>query len=135
MKTGKLLQGVSFGVCPCCGNALSIGQDVQFRLESHALVSSTYAVVFSHNQSQIFNLLWKNRNNGNVVRRQSMLDELYSLDPNGGAEDKIIDVMISKMRKRIAATDLEIVTVFNQGFVLRPRKKAAVPENLAEVAA
>jgi DNA-binding response OmpR family regulator len=126
-RPARIPSGISFGVCPCCGNALAVRPDVQFRPESHTLVSSTYAVVFSHNQSRLFNLFWNNRNNGRIVTKRMMLDELYALDPTGGAYDKIVEVMISKMRKCIAETDIEIVTVWGQGYILRPKSQAAQP--------
>ena len=111
------------GICPCCGNDLHIDQGVAFHAESNTIVSSGYAVTFTANQARIFDLLWQNRNGGKVVTKERMFDHLYCLDPNGGPDPKVIDVMIVKMRKLLEPTDLEIVTVWGRGYFLRAKTK------------
>ena len=124
------------GICPCCGGELNIKQDVVFRAESNTLVSSSYAVTFSANQARLFDLLWQNRNSGRVITKEMMFDHLYGLDPNGGPEWKVTDVMISKMRKLLDPTDMEIVTVWGRGYFLRAKsKKSAARISSNELAA
>ena len=115
------------GICPCCGGELNIKQDVVFRAESNTLVSSSYAVTFTANQARLFDLLWRNRNSGKVITKEMMFDHLYGLDPNGGPECKVTDVMVSQMRKVLAPTDMEIVTVWGRGYFLRAKTPTAAP--------
>jgi DNA-binding response OmpR family regulator len=84
-------------------------------------VSSDYSVIFGHNESLVFNVLWMARNSGRVVTKEIIFDALYSLDPNGGPGRKIIDVLLCRIRQRLAraAADVEIVTVFRSGYFLR----------------
>ncbi|WP_024516806.1 winged helix-turn-helix domain-containing protein [Bradyrhizobium sp. Tv2a-2] len=108
-------------ICPCCGNEMPIGRSVQFRLESHTLISSDYAVVFTAFEAEIFDLLWKNRNTGRVVTGEAIFDRLYALDPNGGPDTKVTDVLINRMRRKLAETDIEIANVYGRGFFLRSK--------------
>jgi DNA-binding response OmpR family regulator len=120
------------GICPCCGNQLNISQGIAFRLDSHTLVSSDYAVTFSANEAQVFDLFWKNRNSGKVVTKETIWTNLYALDPNGGPDPKILDVTIHKIRKRLEPTDLEIITVWGRGYFLRSKTDAAAPRLSAQ---
>lgn len=44
---------------------------------------------------------------------------VYSLDPQGGAEIKIIDVMVCKLRKKLPA-NVEILTIWGVGYEIPP---------------
>jgi DNA-binding response OmpR family regulator len=61
----------------------------------------------------IFRLLVKNA--GKLVTRSELLNELYWWDPSGGAEPKIIDVYVHKLRKK---TPWPITTVWGRGFII-----------------
>lgn len=58
---------------------------------------------------------------GKCVRKSQILDALYALDPNGGADDKVVDVWISKLRGKLEERgfDLSIFTHRGQGWELR----------------
>ncbi len=43
---------------------------------------------------------------------------LYGLDPSGGAEIKIVDVFICKIRKKISPAGINIVTQWGSGYAL-----------------
>lgn len=106
------------GICPCCGGAIS-NEGARFNIVSGTLIGPGYSIKLSRNQSVIFALLWAARNTGGVVSQEKMFDHLYSLDPNGGPDFKIIEVMISKMRKALISTEFEIVTFYATGYSLR----------------
>lgn len=55
------------------------------------------------------------------ITKRALLDALYQLDPNGGADDKILDVWIYKLRKKIEERgfDLTIITHRGNGYELR----------------
>lgn len=62
---------------------------------------------------------------GSCVRKQQILDELYSLDPNGGAEEKIIDVWIHKLRKKFEDKQMDLIIVTHRGTGYELRRAVA----------
>lgn len=104
-------------LCPCCGNPIFDLSETKFC--DRTLISGTHVVRFTKNQTVVLDLLWSKR--PNVVTKQSIWNSLYALDPNGGPDPKVIDVMIYHIRKKLAPAGLEIVTVWGRGFVLRTR--------------
>lgn len=56
---------------------------------------------------------------GRCVTRRALWDHLYALDPDGGAEEKIIDVQICKIRALLKGWPITIVTHWGKGFELR----------------
>lgn len=115
------------GVCPCCGNDLNIERGIEFHLESHTLVSSDFAVIFTAHESIVFGLLWRGRNTGRVTTKQNIFDHIYALDPDGGPDPKVIDVLLTRIRKRLSDTSLEVVNIHNSGWILRGKNERAAP--------
>jgi DNA-binding response OmpR family regulator len=107
-------------VCPCCGGEHR-PENVQFNVEAHILVGPTYRVRFTKNEATLFDVLWQGRKGGRVASKEKLFNELYWRDPTGGPGTKIIDVMISHMRKRMreAGAEIEIGTVCNRGYFLK----------------
>jgi Transcriptional regulatory protein, C terminal len=58
---------------------------------------------------------------GKCVAKTTVLDHLYQLDPDGGAQDKIVDVYICKLRAALegAGMPLAIITHRGTGYELR----------------
>lgn len=58
---------------------------------------------------------------GKCVRKEVLHDELYALDSEGGAEPKIVDIWVHKIRKKLRekAFDLLIETHWGTGYELR----------------
>lgn len=58
---------------------------------------------------------------GTCVRKEVLHEELYALEPDGGADPKIIDVMAHKLRKKLREKgfDLLIETHWGVGYELR----------------
>lgn len=63
------------------------------------------------------------RNHDGTCSKQYIMDMLYSLRPNDVAEEKIIDVYICKIRKKIKEFGLTIETVWGQGYVMPAASK------------
>jgi hypothetical protein len=55
------------------------------------------------------------KNTGKLVTKKELFDEIYSLDPNGGARLKIIDVFVCKLRK---ICPWPITTVWGRGYII-----------------
>lgn len=114
-------------ICPCCGNEMNVPSGIVFRVESHTLISSDFSVTFGANQARLFDLLWKSRNTGAVVSNEKMIDYLYGHDADGGPDSDIIKVMINQMRRKLARTGIEIISVYGEGYFLRMKNASAAP--------
>jgi hypothetical protein len=55
------------------------------------------------------------KNTGKLVTKKELFNEIYSLDPNGGAGLKIIDVFVCKLRKKCP---WPITTVWGRGYII-----------------
>lgn len=86
------------------GNTLSLGNKTLTLTKSEAIVVGE---LLSHY--------------GKCLTKRQLLDALYALDPNGVADDKIIDVWIFKLRKKLEERgfDLTIMTHRGNGYELR----------------
>ncbi len=89
------------------------------------LVCGNANVRVSKSQADMLQLLIENF--GRPVRKQTLFEHLYSLDPNGGAEEKILDVWIHKLRGAIEQAKLPIAIVTHRGvgWELRGAEKLA----------
>lgn len=56
---------------------------------------------------------------GSCVSKQAIHEHLYAIDPNGGAEEKIVDVLVSKIRAHLHGWPIAIVTHWGKGYELR----------------
>lgn len=73
-----------------------------------------------------------------IASREAMHAALYSLDPNGGADMKVIDVYIHHLRKKLKPFGFRITTCFGRGFSLAKEAQALVrrvPEPYTPLAA
>lgn len=53
---------------------------------------------------------------------------LYGLDIDGGAEEKIVDVFVCKIRKKLAPFGINIRTEWGRGWFIDPAERAALQE-------
>jgi DNA-binding response OmpR family regulator len=76
-------------------------------------------------EAKLFGLLMERE----AVTKSGAMDVLYGLRPDGdAAEEKIIDVFICKMRKKLEAWSIEIETNWGQGYFMTAATKKAVRE-------
>jgi two-component system cell cycle response regulator CtrA len=120
--------------CPLCGGGLQVHLGVTYHAETGTLISSSYAVTFSGMERNIFALLWKQRAIG-PVPKERLFDHLYGGDPNGGPHDKVIEVWVCRIRKKLAdaGADIDIKTTYTRGYHLKTNTPARRPR--AKVAA
>lgn len=62
---------------------------------------------------------------GKPVSKEWLHNSLYRDDPDGGADPKIIGVMVHKLREKLKPTSIEIFTHFGTGIQLGMRKARA----------
>lgn len=89
------------------------------RLNGVILEMGAKSVSLTKTEAAVFNRLIEDW--GKCVRKEVLHDELYAMDPDGGATPNIIDVMVHKLRKKLRekAVDLLIETHWGVGYELR----------------
>jgi two-component system, cell cycle response regulator CtrA len=90
-----------------CMTAASL-MPIEFRLTTHE------AEVLAH-------LMTKQQ-----TTKENLMNALYGLSPDGGPQAKIIDVFICKLRKKLKPFDIEIETIWGQGYLLTENSKAII---------
>lgn len=81
-------------------------------------------------QVEIMNVLYRRR----LATKEAICTVLYGDDPDGGADPKIVDVQICKMRALLEPHGIEILTVWGQGYALSDdtRQKVSALKALVE---
>lgn len=79
-------------------------------------------------EAKLFGILLKR----DLVTKAQGMSALYSDRPNGEAEIKIVDVFVCKMRKKLKPFDIEIETVWGQGYRMTAASKANAAALLAQ---
>lgn len=79
-------------------------------------------------EAKLFGILFKR----DLVTKAQGMSALYSDRPNGEAEIKIVDVFVCKMRKKLKPFDIEIETVWGQGYRMTAASKANAAALLAQ---
>lgn len=67
-----------------------------------------------------------------IARKTALMDALYFDDPGGGAEPKVIDVHVCKMRPKLRRHGIVIETVWGQGYSLRADARAKIKAMLGQ---
>jgi|SRR5580700_1939966 DNA-binding response OmpR family regulator len=80
---------------------------------NHAIIRDGQRIHLPPKEWKIFSRLVKD--SGKLVTKDTLMDELYQLDPNGGANPKIIDVFICSLRKKCP---WPIKTVWGRGYII-----------------
>lgn len=89
------------------------GKPGSLELNGSVLTLGTRNLMVSKHEAIILDLLIKRF--GQCVAKAAILDALYGDDPNGGAQAKIVDVWISKLRSKIEAAGMELLIVTHRG--------------------
>lgn len=82
---------------------------------------------FTGMEAKVFGVLMKR----DLATKETILAALYAGRPNEVAEIKIVDVLVCKMRKKLKPFEVEIETVWGQGYRLAPSGKDAVKQVMA----
>ena len=105
------------GQCPLCGHACATLP------EGLVVTDGLYfwngkALEFSRREGEIFKFLLERR--GRVLSREVAWSLLYGHLPNGGADPKIFDVFLTRIRKLLRASGipLHVETYWGHGYTL-----------------
>lgn len=97
--------------------------DIRFELSSGTVVSPGGFVTLPRREAQIFEVLFDRR--GRMVSKESLFVELYRFDQSAEPESwNVVESHMSKMRKKLKAIGVEILSERFKGYLL-PMEKAA----------
>jgi DNA-binding response OmpR family regulator len=114
------MQHTEIACCPYC-HAPQPPSATFFDEKTSSLVSGNVRVQFNGNQLTVVRLLWQTRHLG-PVSRERIHNHIYGHDPNGGASERIVDVILRAIRRKLEVTDLEIVNVWGIGWRFKRRR-------------
>ena len=100
--------------CPTCGQRLPENLPLRVDLEVNVAVANGVAVAFTGKQAELLSLLAEAR--GRTLDKAYIMATMYSMDDE--VAEKILDVMICKMRPRLKELGVSVVTVWSKGFRL-----------------
>jgi DNA-binding response OmpR family regulator len=105
--------------CSVCARTLAERDELAERVRQleellldHGWVPEAWGLTASENT--LLNVLALRR----LASKEALHLALYGNDPDGGAAIKIIDVMVHKLRRKLAAQDIQIETVWGMGYRL-----------------
>lgn len=111
------------GSTPARGAAIDRSADDKpgsLEMQGNTLILGAKRVTATTMEAEILKLLVDNF--GKPVSRDAVHSSLYCADPNGGADPKILDVMMTKIRDRIAKAGMPLLIVTERGFGWQMRR-------------
>jgi DNA-binding response OmpR family regulator len=102
--------------CPTCGKPIDF-EDIRLESESGILIGRGRFATLTVKELAVFEILWDRP--GKIFSKASLCDQVYSLLSDDGPVEKIIDVFVCKIRKKISGCGITIETVWGQGYRLK----------------
>ena len=98
--------------CPTCGKPLDF-DGFRFETEAGIVIGGGRFAVLTRTEATILELFWDRP--GRVFTKTQVLDGIYSLLADDAPEEKIVDVFMFHLRKKIKGLGLSIETVWGAG--------------------
>lgn len=116
--------------CECCGQAMPewggiVADDDRGEIRFNGMA----AVGFTPREYAIFRLLLDAK--GAVKSKDKIMDHLYQLSPDDEPDQKIVDVFVCKLRRKLEPLGLEIGTAWARGYYLVAPDGSAPPADPA----
>jgi len=106
--------------CPLCGHFLDASDGVHIDEESNSILLDGKAVKAPKRIRQILETLIEK--SPRTVSRDFLMDDLYGLDTDEEEpSNQIISVFISHVRKALAGSNYEVVTIWGKGWLFRKK--------------
>jgi len=102
--------------CPVCGSNISQMEGLRIVSEEKMIFGKGRVSIFTPTEWDIVEYLINK--NGGVASIDAIHHWLYQLRPDGGADTRIIAVMLTRIRKKIKGLGLNIQNVWGQGYRL-----------------
>lgn len=102
--------------CPTCGQVISF-TGVRVDATSGVIIANGRFASLTEREFAVFEQLWNRP--GRVHSKSALLDGIYQLLSDDDVQDKIIDVFICKLRKKLTGLGLTVETVRGHGYVLK----------------
>lgn len=90
--------------CPLCGQDW-LPRAGLVLIDRRVFWNGTY-IPIQPKEARIFELLYLNR--GRVIRSREIFDTLYGHDPNGGPNDHVVKVYISRLRRTLMVSRIPL---------------------------
>lgn len=107
--------------CPCCGAAITPDRGILVDSDGGFIVGNDMVVRLTDGEFKIFMAIWDS--SPRMVTREKLMSDVYWRRNDAEEPDiKIIDIMVCKIRKRLAPLGVVIDTVWGQGYRILPKQ-------------
>lgn len=109
-------------ICPACGQRVEEPPAAYVESRGMVVANGRFALLTGL-EGEVFGHLI--RVYPNVAMKEKLHDQIYALDPDGGANMRVLDVIICKLRKKLRPLGVEIDTAHGRGYALSTRLNLA----------
>ncbi len=102
--------------CPLCGHQYSIYEGIFIDEEHHIAIIDGKVIRLSHRTSQFFAGLVKC--SPRIATKAYLMDYVYGLEADNEPDQKIVDLYIMRIRRKIKHTRFRVATIWGEGFKL-----------------
>lgn len=108
--------------CPCCGASIAPDRGILIDRDGGFIVGNDSVVRLSDLEQQIFMAIWDA--SPRLLTKEKLMSDVYWRRQDAEEPDiKIIDVMVCKIRKRLAPLGVVIDTVWGQGYRILQKQR------------
>jgi len=106
---------MSDALCPCCRQPVPDDEAVRIDMDGGFIVAGGGVTRLTEGEFNLFLMLWQKK--PRLVTREQLMAEAYWLRSDmDEPEIKIIDVLVCKIRRKLAPLGLSIDTVWGRGY-------------------
>ena len=107
--------------CPLCGHEIPMDCPARIDLDAKAVVYRGQFAIFTGREMDVLSTLIDAH--PRVVTKEYLLERMYILSQDA-AEQKIVDVFVCKMRKKLEGLGIDIVTHWGKGYSIRYKEES-----------
>lgn len=112
--------------CPTCGQILIINDTIHWDDDCGIVVNNGMLAQFTKTEYEMLLLLRNHR--PNVISKDRFMQRLYLLRPDDPPDEKIIDVLICKIRHKLEGMNFNIETAWGRGYRLPYNQEEQIHE-------
>jgi DNA-binding response OmpR family regulator len=111
--------------CPLCGGIIHDDGRVLVDMDAGLVVVGHNVAQLTRLEFAVFAALWRAK--PRVLGKETLLAVSADAGRDDEREIKLVDVVVHKIRKKIAPLDIVIGTAWGEGYRIEQRMRAAVP--------
>lgn len=114
--------------CPTCGGDIDGIPAVWDAERGIIIANGRFALLTNQEARAVQSLIdrWPG-----IATKEQMHSDMYAHDPDGGAEIKIIDVLVCKVRRKVKGMGIDITTHWGSGYALSCNLRRVSPKGRA----